>query len=1617
MDSPKIVLGLKAEKRAQQSCEESDDGNFFSSSDEGENLRISRQFPVIALKPIGKLKKIVGFSDASSRITNILSILEKMKLPQKYTGPVFLIPEEQVSQSMQETVQNYLSKNIDTLPLDPSDYDDVISAQIDIILSLRDQTIDFKKYSDETIDSRILALVYYLIGLKSHERGESCYFYLYALEECLKSPSYAPITSLFEDFSIQELILKISFDIAYLFPRHPILPSVIHKLSTYCPKALDAINQIKLDSDDENSDSFFEFIKNNTIQATNHPAIKAFEEETHENVLDFANCQTKVETLAIAVTEPPETMTYLLDDEGHYSYSATQFSDWIVSLRPVTASNELPMVNWRMAVTHSPYQPYTSAPMTLPATLDENRIVTNNALYYISLYSFLVNQQKLLNALPIEPSADYFHLYYPTLQFLNQSANNPVTRGCLFPNLIIFEHEAHNAMLSHAAEIQHSYEKLLDLIPNEQIERKPFKQLEKRRKLPELSVSYTENVVHYLAAADVEFIIDGRSPLTGGRISQPPSLKSVQHPVSHRSLRATYLYEIYSTGNLPPFFAFRIGFAAALAYIDVDPSISCQIMFEIVYLVHKVMPTFSRTPIIRASVLFFAETLERSDRYYHATLAFDNYFLSDIKDTNASTAIAQMAQRNGDTLRALFFYTSSLKTLIQLSKIDESLYLGQTIAQIYCENGMMHLAVSLLSFLLRKPYSLQVRENIKLMDPMLNGTQRLSRPSLVSSFPDFCPKKNAINTMLVCCSYIDTLIRMRHYKAAEYTIDNLLKSMEIPVLQNIIGYLKSRLYLKTNRYTQCVQSLPRIDVRHQTRSATHISLLSGASFDACGAVVSMMMRGTLDRMMFREAIVWSEFFIYLKGTLKEVGTGFHWRGLALSVVYFNNFAFPNKFNLETDLIDSQNRFLGYKRPVKMFTRGDVVNECVSCFALARTCFEKIGSQRKEIEACMNFVDIIMYHFCSVESPNPISISQPHLLTQPHCNKTKDLPKVTERTLTKDNALDECLRSLKFCEKNANKLMSIQLIVYCQSLLSKCYMLMKKTKECHLYFDYAFTTLRKLSLGSHFVPVNISTFAIRMFTHSIEILVEVLAYSDKDFINERLLVFDLLSDIKCLLGNRLRNIDTGLPSIIYASAEMDFEVLCLKNPRLPSFENVLIESGYDIDQTRKSIEARERSLDNLFSAINANIRLFETQKIDVDAMHIRNRSVCREIMKTIETIQEASEGSVITDVRFLTAIRHNKAACRTVLVQRIFNGIIVYIPMTGQRRIVKFSGGDSPMRVIKIDAMGTKIKFELIENFFPQSFFECLLGYVLVDKKGSSDKFNNPMLYVNTLNVIKEKLFGELLTNCSILKTSIPLIEDELPSDMSWFSKKKGRFLTIAPCIDKSINFVVSRSLQSLPLELMFKEALVTRLPSFCSLVLPQNRRSVIGPLKVVVYRRLVSDRKKARWDGIQRSAEIVRSAIYAFGSAEPSQPYVDELERTLPYIFPLFSSNKNTESYTNTFKFATFKEIKSNSTPQPEYGSHLYVFTYADMCEMPILIERIFREVANAYCLFIPANQIRSAFDIMKDIFERQNLRADSKDENHKKMFKQQEDFVCAMQITLIHTLQVPIPLFYPASS
>ena len=170
-------------KRATNTQEDSDDGNFFSSSDGDEgNLSFMKNFSMA--KPDQNTteqpkNKIVSFSDASQKITSILNALQEYKIPQKYTGPVYFIPEQVLSQDELGVVHEYLNGNINELPFNNSDYDEVIEVQMELVKYSKDPTVNIAKYADSKIDSRILSIVYFCLGKQNLPNHSISLYYFY----------------------------------------------------------------------------------------------------------------------------------------------------------------------------------------------------------------------------------------------------------------------------------------------------------------------------------------------------------------------------------------------------------------------------------------------------------------------------------------------------------------------------------------------------------------------------------------------------------------------------------------------------------------------------------------------------------------------------------------------------------------------------------------------------------------------------------------------------------------------------------------------------------------------------------------------------------------------------------------------------------------------------------------------------------------------------------------------------------------------------------------------------------------------------------------------------------------------------------------------------------------------------------------------------------------------------------------------------------------------------------------------------------------------------------------------------------------------------------------------
>jgi hypothetical protein len=234
--------------------------------------------------------------------------------------------------------------------------------------------------------------------------------------------------------------------------------------------------------------------------------------------------------------------------------------------------------------------------------------------------------------------------------------------------------------------------------------------------------------------------------------------------------------------------------------------------------------------------------------------------------------------------------------------------------------------------------------------------------------------------------------------------------------------------------------------------------------------------------------------------------------------------------------------------------------------------------------------------------------------------------------------------------------------------------------------------------------------------------------------------------------------------------------------------------------------------------------------------------------------------------------------------------------------------------------------------------------------------------------------------------------------------------------------LTSADLRALPLELMFPRNLLLRGWAFGRLF---AHHEPPGPVRPLVCR------WRARKDHLleaaaQRTSEAVSNFLNGCGSNARVLPAVQGTERALPFPFPLFSSKFDNASYASKYPFCDFFDIGMDLIPDREFA--LYIFTYGDFCEMPLVLHDMITKLPFAFFMFIPAQFIREAFGILGPIFERQARRVQYAKEKqatgsdkdmrtmalHCAVATVPYDFITLVQATLIHSIGCPVMCIAP---
>lgn len=1634
---PKIVLGLKVDTLPAVNGDEESDGNFFSSDfDDGPSLKLvansnlKTNINPTQEKAIVK-NKVESFTDASNRITSIVGLYSNYPKSQPEIDQIYLIPETQATTELTKPINLYATGKSNALIMDSDAYDDNILCQIDLIKFTKDKSISLDKYTKCKLDSRVSALLNYLLSDCS-DKGISAFHLLNCLEEFIKFPSFAPVCHLYPDFTIKKVIEKLTKTLIQLFPKHPILESVIHSLVGIDPIANQVMEQQKAllskQDEDEDSDSFFNDLKA-IADKKQAPTFQVFIDDTIINQLDSISAVQKIEK--VSVNQPPCTLVYLLPD-GSDSLGPQPFSTWLLNQRDKT----MPMFAQDTTKPKQTSHSYQSQPLFNAQIGDDEtpKLKEYDELYLISLFDHLDDLSKILGLLPSTEIASFFPLYYPTLENVNARSMTAIKRGCLYPSLIEAEFNAHTGFVnSNSQQILETVPIFLGMINIEEWEFQTVGPLKTKRKMPADHLDRSSKMIQALALADLEFVLDGRSPLTGKRFAGMIDGEKYKHPATDKLFRSSKLFQLYTQEEFAPYIAFKIAFATALSIADSNPNHSCNLCFEALSIITSILPQLINAESVRHATLFFAEQLERTDRYFHAVLAFDNFFRSNIKDASSASAIAQVCHRNRDLVRAVFHYTEAIKALIEEKSCDQALYLGKTISSIYSDNGLDSNAISLLSYLIKNTYCINSTLRTSLardlsginqagsMRQPRTKTAQFAPPQQKSDTNEFIPDPKSINTVLIGCQAVEFMLSCRMFPQAHSLLDSITDKCG-SIMNKMTSFLRSKLFLKQNKFHEFIQNLPQLDTGERRVTGRAISIDSGAAFDSRAALVRMLARAYSERDSFKEGIFWSEVMILTsqRNSLRELGEGYYLRGKNFLLAAHTCLSNQKPINLFLRSSTKMAKVAKYIDDKRVWPIDELVSECLSSLSMARQCFDKVGKIKKSAEVSLLYVDALLRFFFHLPEKQNMQIEigyMTYLITPTiAANKSLEIPK-SIISINKENLLDEVGIVLKSVDRNTSRLMNPVFIIYSQILNCRYNIMMKDFEKAKTYYEFAWANLTKhFANGQIFAPRHLTFSTMQMFRDILTLMCDSLLKFPTEFINSHLVAFDLLSNVLSLIHMNQSNATMETKHPFAPSVDMDNGILELENPKVPDFTDVLKEIGALEMNKENSTLQKKRGYREYFRIINANIRQFETQKITEDELHKRNRNICLQMEKYAESQRHESESFNPVDSSFSVCLRHQQCLKRMIFISRLFNNIAIYIPFTGDVRLVPVCSAEN-VEQFNIKANGEQILFQASSSIFSTKLLEQTSNFIFIDKK-------NKNLLPKKVEDYKEdclRLFGNLLTNQEIFGVKSLNIPDENSlGDESFFrsSQIKGALTTLDPGFP--LVFILGFELAALPVEFFFPETFVVRAQSFTRLVL---HKVPLTSYPHAYAFRYSENPEQLHNDGIARSVDICRTTLNALGVGLPVIQSIVTSGRRVPMPFPLFSSNKSNQIYSEKFDFCHFVDIPDEKGPNEQIkDASLVIFTLADLVELPDVISNLMYKYPSTFFMFIPGSIIRHAFADMKLIFARQKIRflycmsnPDDPDlKIDKKFCKDGFMFVGALQRTLMEKYRVPIALFSP---
>jgi hypothetical protein len=349
--------------------------------------------------------------------------------------------------------------------------------------------------------------------------------------------------------------------------------------------------------------------------------------------------------------------------------------------------------------------------------------------------------------------------------------------------------------------------------------------------------------------------------------------------------------------------------------------------------------------------------------------------------------------------------------------------------------------------------------------------------------------------------------------------------------------------------------------------------------------------------MWGYALFWSEVMLSAIPSLsyRSIGAVHLLRGRALALACWQYWGTDGLISLEVPLTASMLQITSYTQRSSL-SHLHLLNETLASLRTARLCQERIGGIAAHMQASVEFVDLVLHHFLDPEDLTQAAdlvIDEPVLITQSgNSIRRRNSNTVLVLVISRENVGEILSGIIVPLTAATARSMYPPIVIINQILTAKTRVLAGDLSGSKTFFDFACGNLQRYFFAAHLFIARKARYSLLSQFHDIlASLCHCLLFFDREYINERLIAFDWLSDIDTLMMNSTRCITEENEVPIDATCQVKIATLRhVSSSQFPDFFKSLATAP-------RLEETTPPTIPGLLSLARANLRLCELQRLD------------------------------------------------------------------------------------------------------------------------------------------------------------------------------------------------------------------------------------------------------------------------------------------------------------------------------------------------------------------------------------------------------------------------------------